>query len=76
MKIIYDTYKGKEIEADKRFLCFSFDQYYPNGGMGDMQTSFDDLESAIRYVKHDSNDYHYIYDRIEGKSIDIDKIIL
>ena len=61
-----------ENEIDKRFLCFAFCEYYPVGGMEDMSDSFDNLENAINHLKDDLNDYRYIYDRIEGKTIIID----
>lgn len=31
----------------KRFLVFGFDNYYPSGGIGDLQGEFDTLEEAI-----------------------------
>lgn len=31
----------------KRFLVFGFDNYYPSGGIGDLQGEFDTLEEAV-----------------------------
>ena len=54
-------------KADKRYLVFGFDDYYPNGGLGDTRDSFDDLDIAIEFtINNIDSDYRYIYDRIEG----------
>ena len=70
--ISYHKYQGEELEADKRFLCFAFCEFYPSGGLGDVAKDFDDLESAIRFVKNDMNEYKYVYDRLEGKAVELD----
>ena len=57
-------------EADKRYLAFGFDQYYPGGGMGDMIDSFDTIPEAIECIKNDSSDYNDVYDRIKGVVVD------
>ena len=35
----------------KRFVVFEFADYYPTGGMGDCEESFDTLEEAEEYMK-------------------------
>lgn len=59
-----------------RFLIFGYDEYYPQGGMTDLVDSVDNIEEAIDYVtKHISNrtrDYYEVYDRVEGKEVDLD----
>jgi len=61
-----------ELEGpDKRYLAFGFDTYYPNGGLCDMQKSFDTIEEAIAYLKSISYDSKDLYDRLAGKSIEL-----
>jgi hypothetical protein len=59
-------------DADKRFLLFGFPQYYPGGGMSDMVDSYDTLEEGMEALKKDDSENKYLYDRIEGVTIDID----
>lgn len=35
----------------KRFLVFAYDSYYPGGGWGDFQKSFDTLEAAKAFAE-------------------------
>ena len=58
--------------ADKRYLVFAMDTYYPSGGMGDMIGSTDTLEEALEVVRGNGRDWHEIYDRVEGESIDLE----
>ncbi len=60
-------------EADKRYLAFGYDQYYPCGGMSDLIDSFDDIKDAINCVNADTSDWHEVYDRVKGVEIDIKK---
>lgn len=54
----------------KRFLLFSYDSYYPEGGMGDLFGTYDTPKEAIEAIDtiDTCNDYTEIYDRIEGIS--------
>jgi hypothetical protein len=44
----------------KKYLLFTFDCYYPNGGMNDYYDSFDTVEEARAVVK---TDYYQIVDK-------------
>jgi hypothetical protein len=44
------------------FWAFSFDMYYPNGGIGDCVGQFADLESALVYLKKGYHDSAYVID--------------
>lgn len=46
----------------KRFLVFSFEDYYPCGGIGDIEGTSDDIEEAIRIANEDTGDYVYVFD--------------
>ena len=47
----------------KRYLLFTGDKYYPNGGMYDFRHDFDSLEEAKQYwEKTDRGDWAHIYD--------------
>lgn len=46
----------------KRFLVFSYDTYYPCGGMGDFQDDFDTLEEATAFCLTLNDDWIQIYD--------------
>lgn len=39
----------------KRFAVFASDTYYPQGGMGDFQVSFDTRYEAEEYVKQENS---------------------
>lgn len=41
----------------KRFLVFAGDDYYPRGGFGDAQESFDTLDEAICYGHEHAHPY-------------------
>ena len=53
----------------KKYLRFSFDGYYPLGGMGDFRGSFDSLDEAITACKESRYDYDEIYDRDTEKQV-------
>jgi hypothetical protein len=68
---------------DKRFLVFDIVSYYPQGGMGDMITSFDTMDELYQWLngkKYENRaltNYHHIdslsiYDRVEGVEVDYD----
>ena len=44
----------------KQYLLFTFDTYYPSGGMNDFSGSFDTVEEARAAVK---TDYYQIVDK-------------
>lgn len=45
--MVYTTDFGKKLEYMKRYLLFSYDQYYPEGGMNDFRESYATLDEAI-----------------------------
>lgn len=52
----------------KRFLCFGFPEFYPSGGLGDIEVQFDEFDQAMQWLgsigyEHDTS---YVFDRIEG----------
>ena len=54
----------------KRFLVFTFDQYYPNGGWEDFQESFETLEAAKNFLINKSNfDFYQVVDLEENGNI-------
>jgi hypothetical protein len=57
----------------KRFMLFSFPEYYPSGGIGDVLKDFDSLEEAKEFLErpdiHISSDSCYVFDRIEGRIV-------
>lgn len=51
----------------KRFLLFSFPEYYPCGGMGDVKHQFDTIEEARAWLGKEENlydlsEYAYLFD--------------
>jgi hypothetical protein len=46
----------------KRFLYFTGDTYYPNGGWRDYHLSFDTFEEAETYAKKYHGDWWHIVD--------------
>lgn len=64
----------------KRFMVFSFPEYYPSGGLGDCAGSYDTIDEANTAIKEAqehlsartifiSSDGHYIFDREEGEVV-------
>jgi len=53
----------------KRYLCFSFPDYYPCGGLGDCQISFDILDEARVWFANQTADNYYVFDRLTGSII-------
>ncbi len=49
----------------KKFIVFSFPEYYPSGGMGDVTAEYDNLEEAKNHFKKINNvsDFNYVIDR-------------
>jgi hypothetical protein len=62
----------------KRFLLFSFNDYYPSGGIGDIKREFDTAADAIFNAKqmneilYELGDHAYIFD-CETRTIIWDK---
>lgn len=57
----------------KRFLAFSFDHYYPGGGLGDIAGTFDTLEEAVEFLGNGyCADFRYVYDRESGQTVDVE----
>ena len=57
-------------EKFKRFILFTWDAYYPSGGMGDFEADFDTLEEMLEYAKGVSADYQEGFDCKERLVID------
>lgn len=49
----------------KRYLVFTYDDYYPSGGFNDFKLQTDNLELA-KYVCDDAENGH-VLDTVEGK---------
>ena len=49
-----------------RYMLFSFDTYYPSGGMSDFIGSYDTIEAAMNAEFRDN--YH-IYDTVTNKIV-------
>lgn len=58
-------------EKHKRYLVFSYNDYYPSGGLSDMRQSFDSIPEAIDFLKKDEYKNKELYDRINGVKIDL-----
>ncbi len=43
----------------KRYMAFSGEDFYPNGGMSDFRGSFDELDQAIERAKADHEETRY-----------------
>ena len=52
---------------------FSFDMYYPSGGWGDCDGSFDTVDEARDYLKTEECEFNYCYiiDLETGEEIDL-----
>lgn len=53
-----------------RFLLFTFYQYYPSGGVRDLQGHYDQLEDAQLAAKDSDADWYNIYDCEEHREVD------
>jgi hypothetical protein len=51
-----------ETKTFKRFLLFGFPEYYPSGGLGDVDGEFDDLNDAIAAAVDSFREYRYVFD--------------
>jgi hypothetical protein len=72
---IYDDKTDKwVIVKDKRFLLFTYLDYYPSGGMSDLMESFDTIDECKQYISKQENllmDNYDIYDRVQGMEVDL-----
>lgn len=61
----------------KRFMVFEYANYYPSGGLSDVEQSFDTLDEAKEYCEELSKppkwrlkcDYYEVFDRVEGVTV-------
>lgn len=56
----------------KRYLCFAFEEYYPEGGMNDFRKDFDDIEEAKEWFYEPVGLSIFklqVYDQVEKKII-------
>lgn len=53
----------------KQFLVFSYSEYYPSGGLGDVTGDFDTAEEAIAFAKTVGGDYRHVWDRINDLDV-------
>ncbi len=59
-------------DLTKRYLLFSFPDYYPGGGLSDVIGACDTIEEIheyIKYYKNLSSDNVYIWDKESGKIV-------
>ena len=54
----------------KRYLVFTYDCYYPQGGWNDFRASFETLEEARKFCADSRRDYKEIIDSETGLSVD------
>lgn len=59
---------------DKRYLVFTYDDFYPSGGMTDLKESFDDIDEALEFIKNQKYVNAELYDRIDGSELDYWKL--
>ncbi len=55
----------------KRFMAFQYNTYYPDGGLGDCEASFDTFEEAVEFLKKRYHDFRFVFDRIEGTETEV-----
>ena len=56
-----------------RFLLFSYPDYYPCGGLGDLILQFNTIEELKEVDTSDISDYIEVYDFKAGKEIFVDR---
>ena len=56
----------------KKYLLFSYAQYYPSGGIGDLRGSYDSIEEAEEMIETDRIYIDY-WDIVEHKTMKIVK---
>lgn len=53
----------------ERYMLFSFDTYYPSGGMSDFIGSYDTIEAAYANAMRGYTDNYHIYDTVANKIV-------
>jgi hypothetical protein len=57
----------------KRFMVFSFPEYYPSGGLSDVIGDYDTIEEAKEAIEKGdifiSSDFCYVFDREIGEQV-------
>jgi hypothetical protein len=53
----------------KRYIVFQYEDYYPSGGWGDLQGSFDTLEEARAFAQENRHDNTDIIDLETGEDV-------
>lgn len=55
----------------KRYFLFTYEQFYPRGGMKDFDKDFDSVKEAEEYVKliHYAMCNHHVADMTTGKIV-------
>ncbi len=51
--------------SHKQFLLFSFPEFYPSGGLGDITEEFDTEQAARAYIEknlYNLSEYAYLFD--------------
>jgi hypothetical protein len=63
-KTIIKTWdKGKDLDLQKRYYVFTYNEYYPGGGLGDVEATFEDVEEAIKFAENANDDYVDVFDK-------------
>lgn len=57
-------------DAYKRYMVFVYADYYPCGGLDDVNASFDDKNAALNYASENYSDSVYVFDRVLGVCVD------
>lgn len=60
-------------DLTKRYFVFTFGEYYPSGGLNDIEATFDNLNEAKKSCTDGSifisSDYCYIWDKQTGEIV-------
>jgi hypothetical protein len=73
-KTIVKTWdKEKNIDLQKRYYVFTYNQYYPVGGLEDVKATFEDVEEAIKFAEKSDEYYVDVFDKQLGAFIQIKK---
>jgi len=63
-----------ESNPDKRYVCFSYDSYQSQGGLGDKIGSFDTKEEVVACYMNNRDDHFDVYDREDGIDLDVQEM--
>lgn len=58
---------GSNSDLTKRYWLFSFDNYYPSGGMNDFNDSFETMEEAMALAVKNRRDCDELWDNVDKK---------